>query len=504
VCGAAGSKHADVWRQVWERIIDIGIGEHGVVFDKCKAHITNAAYAALPPVKQHIAWLNREADEWAKQGADADQPVQWHVQALNDQHEKVKSIALYMAHIEIGTKDANGDRVDVQKIGKKERKRRQRRPPRAPRQPVRPHELRYVHGILTCDMCTRKAARHKGKLRMEHEECKGDHAYDRRFAKTDGRQRELKHVIWRTGPWTWCHRCGVHSMHKILGLKARCKGKFANSQARDRRDRLRLGLHPYSGVETQAVPRPMPRCGKDEKATSASADIEPLPDGAHDHEAAKPERKLRLRGKQPVAQAATVHLCMHGNCDNDCRGRREELTGKTSKRAGEELTGKLTKRKLEEKRGEKRGEREEAGTEGEGSAVTSVSALSKLAGPLKRAGGGGSTQLQTQPQSLEGFEVAEAVTQVAVEDASAGSHGEAGWGQTAPGGPEVRAEDHGHRLQEAHGSLRALQVAQERAWQRRLALFRQHKLERAAEVGGEQRLSRKRARVCHGEQGGQA
>ena len=67
----------------------------------------------------------------------------------------------------------------------------------------------------------------------------------------------------------------------------------------------------------------------------------------------------------------------------------------------------------------------------------------------------------------------------------------------------MRAEDHGHRLQEAHGSLRALQVAQERAWQRRLALFRQHKLERAAEVGGEQRLSRKRARVCHGEQGGQ-
>ena len=120
---------------------------------------------------------------------------------------------------------------------------------------------------------------------------------------------------------------------------------------------MRLGLHPYSGVETQAVPRPMPRCGKDEKATSASADIESLPDGAHDHEAAKPERKLRLRGKQSVAQAATVHLCMHGNGDNDSRGRRQELTGKTFKRAGEELTGKLSKRKLEEKRGEKRGGR---------------------------------------------------------------------------------------------------------------------------------------------------
>ena len=61
------------------------------------------------------------------------------------------------------------------------------------------------------------------------------------------------------------------------------------------------------------------------------------------------------------------------------------------------------------------------GAEGE----VSVSALSKLAGPHVRTGGGGSTQLQAQPQGLEGFEVAETVTQVAVEDASAGSHVEA-------------------------------------------------------------------------------
>ena len=72
--------------------------------------------------------------------------------------------------------------------------------------------------------------------------------------------------------------------------------------------------------------------------TSASADIQPLPDVAHDDEAAKLERKLRLRGKQPVAQTATVHLCMHGEDVNDCRGRRKELTGKPSQKAGEELT----------------------------------------------------------------------------------------------------------------------------------------------------------------------
>ena len=246
---------------------------------------------------------------------------------------------------------------------------------------------------------------------------------------------------------------------------------------------------------------------------------------------------------------------MHGNGDNDCRGRREETTGKTSKRAGEELTGKLSKRKLEEKRGKKRCEREEAGTEGEGSAVASVSALSKLVGPLTRAGGGGSTQLQTQPQSLEGFEVAEAVTQVAVEDASAGSHGEAGWGQTAPGGPEVPGGQErrrrlcgksrgaqvlpqvrgglgggcqlcgksrgaqGVRLREDgagvercpevpetsvlggtrrtsnHMSSRDIAAANERAWQRRLAIFRHQRQERDAEGAQDGQPQRKRQRA---------
>ena len=47
--------------------------------------------------------------------------------------------------------------------------------------------------------------------------------------------------------------------------------------------------------------------------------------------------RLRLRGKQPVAQTATVHLCMHGEDVNDCRGRRKELTGKPPQKAGVEL-----------------------------------------------------------------------------------------------------------------------------------------------------------------------
>ena len=83
-CGAAGAKHADVWRMVWHRVDDIGMGEHGVQIVKCKAHMTEAAIRQAEPAQQHVACLNKAADGWAKHGAEADHPVQWHVQALGE------------------------------------------------------------------------------------------------------------------------------------------------------------------------------------------------------------------------------------------------------------------------------------------------------------------------------------------------------------------------------------------------------------------------------------
>ena len=51
-------------------------------------------------------------------------------------------------------------------------------------------------------------------------------------------------------------------MYKVLGLAMRCEGKFINSQARQRRDRMRNGRHPYSDIELGVIPRPMPQRGR--------------------------------------------------------------------------------------------------------------------------------------------------------------------------------------------------------------------------------------------------
>ena len=119
--------------------------------------------------QQHVTQLNRLSDTWAKHGADADNVVRWHVQAVVEQQEKVVEVARFMAYMEVQTRDTNGDRTDVQKVCKRERAKRHQRPPREPRRPVCPHALRYHNGILTCDQCNRKAVCSKGKLRMETE-----------------------------------------------------------------------------------------------------------------------------------------------------------------------------------------------------------------------------------------------------------------------------------------------------------------------------------------------
>jgi len=294
VCTSSRTKHADVWRLIWHCLDDIGLSNDGVSMHKVKAHVTQSKLADMTSKQQHVTQLNRLSDTWAKHGADADNVVRWHVQAVVEQQEKVVEVARFMAYMEVQTRDTNGDRTDVQKVCKRERAKRHLRPPREPRRPVCPHALRYHNGILTCDQCNRKAVCSKGKLRMETEECRGTNAYDRRFGQQAERRAELRHVVWRTGGWTWCHRCGVHSKHKIIGLKVRCKNKFANAQARERRDRLRAGCHPYTGVELGVRPRPLPR-----KGGVGQAHVD-----AHE-QAHKKQTKRRLRGKQrPVAPHA--------------------------------------------------------------------------------------------------------------------------------------------------------------------------------------------------------
>ena len=311
LCTAARTQHADVWRRIWRCIQDIGQGEFGVQFAKCAAHRTKATAAKLPPFERYVYELNDVADSWAKHGADEDVPIQWHVQALRDQHDKVRSVARFMAHVEAATRDGHGGRIDTAdtqgRTSTEDVRRPRSRPTRSPRVPNHPHMLRYRHGVLTCDVCPRRATTVKSKYRMQYEECKRMHKYDTTVGKHGGSSSRLSsvgHVVWRTGPWTWCHRCGVHSMHKVLGLKVACKGRFANSQAQVRRDRLRIGRHPYTDVELDAEPRPLPR-----RAAATNPVTGPIADPVADP------------FDDPVAGGRPAEHATSGSCRRSCSAR---------------------------------------------------------------------------------------------------------------------------------------------------------------------------------------
>ena len=98
-CGNANAKHADVWRMIWHHIADIGLGENGIMIVKCKAHMTKKAMSTSTADQVEIAMMNAAADDWAKQGAEADHPIEWHVKALSEQHKKVESIVRYLAFV---------------------------------------------------------------------------------------------------------------------------------------------------------------------------------------------------------------------------------------------------------------------------------------------------------------------------------------------------------------------------------------------------------------------
>jgi len=217
-CTAARTRHADVWRRIWQYIDDIGLGAHGAVFAKCAAHLSQARRAELPPFQAHVSELNEVADSWAKHGADMDVPVQWHVQALKDQQAQVKSLAKLMAAVEQATRDGFGGHIDTLSA-ESSRGTEGLRPPRCKRTPKakppeHPHMLRYAHGVLMCDVCPRKATTFKGKARMQREDCRRMYKYDAAVGargRRGGHRCHLGHLVWRTGAWAWCLRRALHA-----------------------------------------------------------------------------------------------------------------------------------------------------------------------------------------------------------------------------------------------------------------------------------------------------
>ena len=76
--------------------------------------------------------------------------------------------------------------------------------------------------------------------------------------QTRGGQQLLNgHVLWHTGPYTWCYKCGACTQGQVVDkLAGQCNRTWSNNYARSVRNRLEAGKHPKTGAWL-AEPAPM-------------------------------------------------------------------------------------------------------------------------------------------------------------------------------------------------------------------------------------------------------
>ena len=67
-CEHSSRPHADMWRSIWSRVEDLGIGELGAIFFQVAAHMARANQAELPEAQRRIVAASVHVDFFAKQG----------------------------------------------------------------------------------------------------------------------------------------------------------------------------------------------------------------------------------------------------------------------------------------------------------------------------------------------------------------------------------------------------------------------------------------------------
>ncbi len=115
-CTAARRQHADVWRDIWNILDDLGTGDSGIHIKKVKAH--QAAGERERATGDKIAyWANHHADALAKQGAATGTNIfLGYVQtAVDDAAATVSGMLTYMDKLASATAAASVMR-DVEAI----------------------------------------------------------------------------------------------------------------------------------------------------------------------------------------------------------------------------------------------------------------------------------------------------------------------------------------------------------------------------------------------------
>ena len=115
----------------------------------------------------------------------------------------------------------------------------------------RPHAVYQDGDRLSCRTCGRYANTPKARRRFCRAKCPGGFTFPARRGcgsrPTAHDGKVLGHALFLHDGVYFCWSCGRYSTKYLLDLGERCKG-VPPAGARTRRNRLRHGLHPLSGV----------------------------------------------------------------------------------------------------------------------------------------------------------------------------------------------------------------------------------------------------------------
>ena len=248
-CCASSRPAADLWREFWRIIDDIGMA--GLLFKKCKGHATQADVDA----GRSTAFLragNDHADHYAGAGVDIalqQCPNYEHI----SQYKEATSWYKWLAHL------ADSLPRDTQLVQPRAVVEAGAAPARRPRRPTwrdwqphaaRPHALVEECGRIVCRACSRYASTNSSaacRRSLVVSPCEGPLAA--KAAEANQRRQtgtgHHGHCLLRSGPVTWCNICGRYATKKVQALEAPCDGPPVGYGGREvSLRRLRASKHP--------------------------------------------------------------------------------------------------------------------------------------------------------------------------------------------------------------------------------------------------------------------
>ena len=217
-CVCAARPDADLWMAVWRRIDDLGLGPTGVLFQKTKAHRSEAALQRLEAGELRIARANAEADRLAGQGAsEGTNSFLEHIhEACAAEEERIGFVLNYVAELTERVYEAHGGWPDVGKLPGPA-------PPPPPQlelvpDPSERHDLRRRQGGgWECRRCRRHAAQYRT---LEVERCPGSAAARLVVDVGSAGLSSRGNWLWRTADVVWCCLCGQSTARRLAGLRA--------------------------------------------------------------------------------------------------------------------------------------------------------------------------------------------------------------------------------------------------------------------------------------------